>query len=139
MKITQESDYAIKIVLYLANIDEDKIASAREICDSEDISVKFALKILRRLVQEKIVKSYRGIKGGFQLKQNPAKLSVKDVIEAIQGPLAISPELKGIKNKNKLAGNVVNEFLYDIQEETRKKLTTMTFGKLKDEQNKKKK
>jgi len=136
MKITQESDYAIKIVLYLANIDEDKIASAREICDSEDISVKFALKILRRLVQEKIVKSYRGIKGGFQLKQSPEKLSIKDVIEAIQGPLTMSPELKGIKNKEKLGGNVVNEFLYDIQEETRKKLTTMTFAKLKEQQKK---
>lgn len=138
MKITQESDYALKIVLYLANLDKDQIASAREICDSEDISVKFALKILRRLVQEKIVVSFRGIKGGFRLRQDPDKLNVKDVVEAIQGHLSISPSLKGITNKNKLGGSVIDEFLYEVQEDIRKRLTVMTFAKLQENQKNKK-
>lgn len=138
MKITQESDYALKIVLYLANLDKDQIASAREICDSEDISVKFALKILRRLVQEKIVTSFRGIKGGFRLKQDPDKLNIKDVVEAIQGHLSMSPSLKEITNRNKLGGSVVDEFLYEVQEDIRKRLTVMTFAKLQENQKNKK-
>ena len=43
MKITQESDYAIKIVLYLSKLDKGEIANAREISEAEKMSMKFAL------------------------------------------------------------------------------------------------
>jgi len=132
MRLTQESEYAVKIVLYLTRIDRDRSANAREISDSENISLKFALKILRKLCGGRIVESYRGIKGGYKLRRDPARISVKDVVETMQGELFLTPALKGIRKKSQIRGNSVNEFLFDIQDEIRRAFTTQTFSKLAD-------
>jgi Rrf2 family protein len=130
LKLTQESEYAIKIVLYLVKMDEGKLANAREISEAENLSVKFALKILRRLCKVKIVESFRGIKGGYKLKKSPSKINIKDIVEAMQGELFISPSLKGVRRKEKIADDVINEFLFEIQDDIRNRFTTTTFEKL---------
>lgn len=132
MKITQESDYAIKIVLYLAKLDKGEIANAREISESENMSMKFALKILRRLCKVKIVESFRGIKGGYKLKKSAEDVNLRSVIEAIQGEMYINSNLKNITSAKKVAGDPINSLLFSIQEGVRKQLNETTFKSLKD-------
>ncbi len=89
MQITREADYAIRCVLYLSEpqgevIMVDKIAKAKKIPKS------FLAKILQKLTKAGIVKSFRGVKGGFQLTVKPQKISLLDVIEAIDGPVAMN-------------------------------------------------
>ena len=132
MKITQESDYAIKIVLYLAKLDKGEIANAREISESENMSMKFALKILRRLCKVKIVESFRGIKGGYKLKKAAEDVNLKSVIEAIQGEMYINPNFKNITSAKKIADDPVNSLLFSIQENVRKQLSDTNFKSLKD-------
>lgn len=50
----------------------------------------FLAKILQKLAKANIVKSYRGVKGGFQLSRKPKEITILDVIEAIQGPVAMN-------------------------------------------------
>ena len=88
MRITQESDYALRILSALASHEEKVDAGTR----SEETSVtqRFTLKILHKLVQSDLVKSYKGVKGGYKLNVPPEEITLKKVIELIDGPIAIS-------------------------------------------------
>ena len=48
------------------------------------------MKILHKLVRGDIVESFKGVKGGYKLKASPDKITLKDVIELIDGPIAIA-------------------------------------------------
>lgn len=88
MNITLEADYALRIVYCFAqnNVKID----AGTIADRVGVSVRFSLKILRKLLLAGIVNSYKGTQGGYALTKSPADISMYDVINAIQGDLPIN-------------------------------------------------
>ena len=88
MRITQEADYALRIVCFLA--EEGSVMDATTISESAHVTQRFALKILRKLVLGGLVKSYKGANGGYQLADSPENVTLKDVIELIDGEIAIS-------------------------------------------------
>ena len=88
MRITLESDYALRIVSTLAKSGE--IVDANTLAEQTSVSLRFALKILRKLAQGGIVSSYKGVRGGYKLKASPENITLKDVIELIDGPIAIA-------------------------------------------------
>ena len=93
MRITLESDYALRIVTTLA---EDRgLLDAKAISDKTLVSQKFALKILRKLTIGGVVSSYKGAKGGYMLKRTPDEITLKQVIELIDGPIVIARCLEG--------------------------------------------
>jgi Rrf2 family protein len=63
---------------------------ADEIASERGIPKSFLAKILQRLVKAKIVRSFRGVRGGFRLARKPETISLLDVIRAIEGDLAIN-------------------------------------------------
>ena len=83
MYITMESDYAVRITSVLAA--QNKRLDAKTISSSTSVTLRFALKILRKLVAGGIVHSYKGTQGGYQLARKPSQITLKDVIEAIEG------------------------------------------------------
>ena len=88
MRITLESDYALRIVTALARKNE--IIDAKALSDEVSVTQRFTLKILHKLVSGEIVKSFKGVNGGYKLNVSPEKITLKDVIELIDGPIAIS-------------------------------------------------
>ena len=88
MRITLESDYALRIVSALAS-HEDKI-DAKTLSDEVFVTLRFTLKILHKLVQGQLVKSYKGVNGGYKLNKSPDEITLKSVIELIDGPIAIA-------------------------------------------------
>lgn len=88
MRITQEADYALRIVALLAS--SDALTDANTIADSAGITSGFALKILRKLSLGEIVISQKGASGGYRLAKSPENITLKDVIELIDGEIAIS-------------------------------------------------
>ena len=88
MRITLESDYALRIVSALS--ESDDVVDANTLADKTSVSLRFALKILHKLVQGNIVSSYKGARGGYKLKISPDKITLKTVIELIDGPIAIA-------------------------------------------------
>ena len=88
MRITQEADYALRIVYTLAKSGE--IMDAKTISDETDVPQRFALKILRKLTLGKMVQSYKGAHGGYKFLQKPEATTMLGVIELIDGPMAIS-------------------------------------------------
>ena len=88
MRITLESDYALRIVAALASY-KDKM-DAKALSSEVSVTPGFTLKILRKLVQGRLVKSYKGVNGGYMLNRAPSDITLKMVIELIDGPLFIS-------------------------------------------------
>ncbi len=90
MQLTREGDYGIRSVLYLARQPYKKISFVTEISEQYKIPRSFLAKILQKLVKAKIVRSYRGVKGGFSLARLAKDITVFDVLEAIEGKLAMN-------------------------------------------------
>ena len=90
MQITREGDYGIRSVLYLARQPFKKISFVNEISEEYKIPRSFLAKILQKLVKAKIVRSYRGVKGGFSLAKQARDISVLHVLEAIEGKVALN-------------------------------------------------
>lgn len=90
MQITREGDYGIRSVLYLARHPLKKISYVNEISEEYKIPRSFLAKILQKLVKAKVVRSYRGVKGGFSLAKPAKDISMLDVLEAVEGKLYLN-------------------------------------------------
>ena len=88
MRITQEADYALRIVYQLAR--GGGVMDAKAIADSVNVPERFTVKILRKLVLSGIIRSYKGAQGGYELSEAPSEISMKRVVEVIDGPFEIS-------------------------------------------------
>ncbi len=99
MHITLEADYATRIVVYLAEID--KRADANTISQATGVSLRFALKILRNLVSFGIIKSFKGTQGGYELNKPASEITLKEVLEAIEGEYKFSRCLNSDANCTK--------------------------------------
>ena len=83
MCLTLESDYAVRIIGCLSA--ENKRIDAKNISERMGVSLRFALKILRKLVSAGLVKSYKGMQGGYELAKAPSEITMLDVIETVEG------------------------------------------------------
>lgn len=82
MKLSKESDYAMRIVLYLAKVN--KLVLAREVMEECKIPQRFGLRIVSSLVKMRILRSTPGINGGIVIAKAPKDISVYDVISPIE-------------------------------------------------------
>ncbi|MBO7196883.1 MAG: Rrf2 family transcriptional regulator [Clostridia bacterium] len=88
MRITLESDYALRILTAMAEYKD--VTDAKTIANDTSVTIRFALKILHKLVQGDLVQSYKGVNGGYMLRMSPDEITLKRVIELIDGPIAIA-------------------------------------------------
>jgi len=90
LKITRGTDYGIQGVLYLATQPLEKITLLHEIAEKRGIPETYLAKIFQDLTKAGIVRSHRGAKGGFRLARSASEISLLQVVEALQGPLAMN-------------------------------------------------
>jgi Rrf2 family iron-sulfur cluster assembly transcriptional regulator len=95
--LRQNTDYALRVMVHLAhNETNDSCISARTLAKEQDISYQFACKILQQLHEAKLVESTMGPKGGYRLSRPAEEITMRDVIEAVQGPVDLNRCLKGL-------------------------------------------
>ena len=88
MHITLETDYAIRIVYILAK--NNKRMDAKAISEEASVTLRFSLKILRKLVTTGIVKSFKGTQGGYEINRPLEEISLLDIVTTIEGPIHIN-------------------------------------------------
>lgn len=86
MQFTKAEGYGILGLLYLAAKEPDEIVPLSEIAEAENVPEKFLAKIFQNLTKTGIITSHRGVKGGFSINRAPKDITVKEIIESIQGP-----------------------------------------------------
>lgn len=124
MVMTLEADYAVRIVEYLTT--HPGRCDARTVSETMRVPLRFCLKILRGLVEKGVVCSFKGAKGGYTLARPPKEITLRQVIETVEGPYMLSrcqkEEYSCGRNRCALHG------IYEkISEDVRKELDSYDF------------
>lgn len=85
MRLNQATDYAFRMVLYLATCPPGTKITGAVLAEKQNIPERFLLKIMRSLTAAGIMRSYRGVEGGFALQREPRGITLYDVIDAVEG------------------------------------------------------
>jgi Rrf2 family protein len=105
MKISKKCQYALKAILELARRNNGQAVKTHDIAGSQRISQRFTEIILNELKHGGFVDSRRGNEGGYLLARNPKTLTVREVVEYIQGDISVAPEALKDNGYASLFGN----------------------------------
>jgi Rrf2 family protein len=114
--LRRNTDYALRAMVNLARHYGRESVSTRQIASQEDISYQLACKILQRLHNAKLVESCMGPRGGFRLSREPSKISLLELIRAIQGPVRLNRCLLGANGCPQQPNCATNRRLANLQE-----------------------
>jgi len=90
LKLTKKADYGLIALKHLAVSSRGGTASAKEIADAYGIPLPLLAKILQKLTKTGLLVSVSGSSGGYKLARRPEKISVLEVIHAINGPVILT-------------------------------------------------
>lgn len=90
MQITRQADYALRAMLYLSRLEPNKRAATSQIAEEKRIPPSFLAKIISQLSIAGLIHTSRGAKGGVSLARAPEEITVLEVVEAIDGPIALN-------------------------------------------------
>ena len=97
MQIPRKIEYALRAMIHLADHPEG-VARGTEIAHDEQIPKYYLEKVIRDLMRRGLVRARRGPGGGYQLARTPETISFKDIIEAVEGPIALNVCMDGSNN-----------------------------------------
>ena len=130
MYITLETDYAVRIVSVLcrSRVKMD----AKTISEQACVTIRFSLKILRKLLSNDIVRSFKGTQGGYIVNKDPKDITLLMIVEAIEGTYCFSRCLlpDGICNRGASDVCCYREAFCDITDTVRNKLASYNFADL---------
>jgi Rrf2 family protein len=90
MQITRQADYAVRAVIYLAKLGADQRAATSQIAQEQQIPPSFLAKIVSQLSVAGLLQTSRGARGGVSLAKSPDRISILEVVEAIDGPILLN-------------------------------------------------
>ena len=90
MQVSRRVDYALRAAINLARQAPGRASSVGEISVHEAIPKKFLEKIIQDLIHAGLVVSRRGAHGGYTLSREASEISFRDVMEAVEGPIALN-------------------------------------------------
>ena len=114
--LRRNTDYALRAMVNLARHYGNNAVSTKVVSAEEDVPYQLACKLMQKLNRARLVDSSMGPKGGFMLGREPSKISLLEVIEAIQGPISLNRCLLGIDACRRHNGCVVRAKLVGLQE-----------------------
>ena len=85
-------------MIYLAGLPPGRLAGAKEIAEAEKIPMPFLWKIMQNLAQRKLIRSFKGVRGGYELAQPPEKLTLSMILEATDSADRLSHCVLGLPN-----------------------------------------
>ncbi len=90
MQITRQADYAIRAVLYISKLGQNQRAATSHIAQEQHIPPSFLAKIISQLSIAGLLQTSRGARGGVMLAKSPEEITLLDVVESIDGPIALN-------------------------------------------------
>ncbi|MDR5710246.1 MAG: Rrf2 family transcriptional regulator [Armatimonadota bacterium] len=86
VRLTRETEYALRALSYLAGLPGGGTVPASRVAEACRLPREFLSKTLRRLVRSGLLRSSRGRSRGYGLARSPREISVREVLEAVEGP-----------------------------------------------------
>ncbi len=133
MKLTRASNYALQALVYHgAQKDPKQVVPSHITAREQGIPERFLLKILKPLVSAGVLDSLKGPNGGYRLAKDPAKISLLEVVEAVDGPIrgqAPLSQAAGAKGATGLDRRL-QEICQTVADATRKQLGQVRLSEL---------
>ena len=129
--VRRNTDYAARLMVHLAKHYGNGPISTRAAAAQEQVPYQLACKLMQKLNNAKLVTSCMGPKGGFVLAAEPSKISLLEVVEAIQGPISMNRCVLNEDACSRKTICTVREKLIDIQKNMTRGLAAITLDELK--------
>lgn len=88
MRLTKHTDYAFRVLIYLASMPEERISTVQEIAEQFDVSRSHVMKIVHKLAGAGLIHASRGQHGGIKLGKPKEEIDLRSVIELMEATLA---------------------------------------------------
>ncbi len=95
MQLTRKAEYAIRAMVDLATNYHRQPVMSKDIAARQDIPEKFLVQIIPDLKNTGLIHTVRGNSGGIYLGKRPPEINLRQIVEAIEGPIAINHCLAG--------------------------------------------
>lgn len=135
MEISRQTDYAIRAIEYLARVPDGDLVQTREIAIKQNIPEKYLPTIVRTLARAGLLKTMRGNHGGIRLSRPATEITLREVIEAVDGPLVINRNALPTGSSALNDGDsidVLREFWGKINADVYEELDRVSIGDLVD-------
>jgi len=103
MQLTRAADYAVRVMIHLASLPQDQRSLLPALAKATDVPSSFLSKVLQTLGRAGMVSSRRGQQGGFEILPRGRAATVREVVEAVDGPISLNVCLihgKGCERKS---------------------------------------
>jgi Rrf2 family iron-sulfur cluster assembly transcriptional regulator len=131
--LRRNTDYALRAMAHLARLDAGTVASAGVVSGAEGVPEPLLRKLLQRLSRAGLVASVRGIRGGFRLARPAGSITVLDVVETIQGKLAVNRCFLGAKRCPNQGGCALSRKLAGVQDHLKELFAGLSLADLAGE------
>jgi len=135
LKINRQTDYAVRVVLALAKYGERTRLSSAEIQQEMLIPKAFMARIVAQLAHNGLVSTFPGREGGLMLPRPASRISLKDVVEAFEGPILLSEcmQVKGEDDCPFQSNCPVRSKWWRVQVAMMREMASITFEDLAEE------
>ena len=130
MELTRKGEYAIRGIVHLARLKPGTVALISEIAESTGVPQTFLAKILQSFAKLGLVNSFRGTGGGFVLARNPSQITLREVVEAVEGPIMPNRCLMGEPGCENSRTCLVHPVWRDVQSKVVELLDRVTIEEL---------
>ena len=96
LQITRQTEYALRGLMELAVRDNGTPVRLKTLAEACEVSEAFLAKIFQMLSQHNVVKSHRGVKGGFTLGREQDQISLREVVDICEGGIALNHCLRKV-------------------------------------------
>lgn len=130
MRISAKADYAVRATVELAASGDGTPIKGTKLAEAQEIPLQFLEQILLDLKRAGLVRTKRGARGGYWLADDAAKVSVADVIRAVEGPLANIQDLPPEETRYVGAAEKLRDVWIAVRQNLREVLEQVTLADL---------
>ena len=130
LHVTRRADYAIRGMVHLAKQPPKEVTLLTDIAEAVDVSPSLLAKIFQHFNRLGLVTSYRGVGGGFTLGRPAERITLLDIVEAVEGPIRLNRCLVAEGACERDEDCPVHPVWRDAQEKMRKILDEVTLRQL---------
>lgn len=130
IRLSKSTDYALMALADLALLPDGQTVSARRVAASHNLPPELAAKLLQGLKKSGIVETRQGIRGGYRLARPPEEIPITDVIESVEGPLALVECMLEDGNCNLISTCCVRTPLTRVHEQVLATLANLTLAQI---------
>jgi Rrf2 family protein len=134
MHFTRQADYGLRTVLYLAGLEAGESVATSKIARDQHIPTSFLAKIVSQLAIAGVLRTARGARGGVSLARPAARISVLDVVQAIDGPIELVHCLDDPEDCIFSQACSIQQTLQEAQQALRGSLASTDFASLASKQ-----